>query len=227
MCSLNSFECIQSRLLCWWLTGVSISYAGVLYGFALDSFHQLFMRLKENPASKLKWTELHLSFSCFGSAWHVLFWMLIILWSIFLYRVSEESDMSWKIFFYSPFFCIFFCIFFIFFLLIYLDELLKLLLSCHKRLLSEWTYRTKASDAKRWNRGISLHLNWACLYSSLFISPACLASACQCVWLFRCYVNVLFSQTQAVTLWASLCLHTDGISVLHPPSYIKFATGPL
>lgn len=30
-----------------------------------------------------------------------------------------------------------------------LDELIKPLLSSHKRLLSEWTYRTKASDAKR------------------------------------------------------------------------------
>lgn len=40
-------------------------------------------------------------------------------------------------------------VFFVHFLLIYLDELIKLVLSCNKRLLSEWTYSMKASDAKR------------------------------------------------------------------------------
>lgn len=71
----------------------------------------------------------------------------------------------------------------------------------------------------------------AAFFSSLFISlrlprlclPVCLA--------LRCDVSVVFSQTQPVTLWAAGCchrrLHTDGISLPHPPSYIKFATGPL
>lgn len=68
-------------------------------------------------------------------------------------------------------------------------------------------------------------------FSSLFISlrlprlclPVCLA--------LRCDVSVVFSQTQPVTLWAAGCchrrLHADAISLPHPPSYIKFATGPL
>lgn len=40
-------------------------------------------------------------------------------------------------------------LFFFLFWLIYSDELIKPLLSCHTRLVSEWTYGTKASDAKR------------------------------------------------------------------------------
>lgn len=36
-----------------------------------------------------------------------------------------------------------------FFVLIYSDELINPSLSCHKMPLSEWTYSTKASDAKR------------------------------------------------------------------------------
>lgn len=188
-------------------------------------FSSIIYAIKKKPCIKIEVNRITLKFLMF---WECLTCIVLNadnpLVHIFVQGVWGIRHVMKDFFLFSFFF--FFCIFF-FFLLIYLDELLKLLLSCHKRLLSEWTYRTKASDAKRWNRGISLHLNWACLYSSLFISPACLASACQCVWLFRCYVNVLFSQTQAVTLWASLCLHTDGISVLHPPSYIKFATGPL
>lgn len=51
-----------------------------------------------------------------------------------------------------------------FFLLIYSDELINPSLSCHKVPLSVWTYGTKANDAKRWNRAISLQLNCACLF---------------------------------------------------------------
>lgn len=90
-------------------------------------------------------------------------------------------------------------VFFVHFLLIYLDELIKLVLSCNKRLLSEWTYSMKASDAKRWNRGTCE----PAFLSSLFISLVFLASVCQYVWLFRCDVSVVFSQTQAVTLWTA------------------------
>lgn len=68
-------------------------------------------------------------------------------------------------------------------------------------------------------------------FSSLFISLR-LPRLCLPVRLaLRCDVSVVFSQTQPVTLWAAgSChcrLHTDGISLPHPPSYIKFATGPL
>ena len=100
------------------------------------------------------------------------------------WRAVEESDMSRNFFF-------FFLL--TLFLLIYSDELIKPSLSCHKRPLSAWTHCTKASDAKRWNRGISLQLNWACLFSSLFISPACLSplSASVCGFQMWCEHSIL------------------------------------
>lgn len=91
--------------------------------------------------------------------------------------------------------------------------------------LSEWTYSTKASDAKRWNRGTSPRLD-CCLPFLLTLHQCCpprLASVCLRVCLFRCDVSVVFSQTQAATL----CSRADGIPLPHPPSYIKFAAGPL
>lgn len=77
---------------------------------------------------------------------------------------------------------------------IYSDELIKPLLSCHKGLLSERTYGTKASDAKRWNRGISLHLNWASLPRLFTLHQRCLPRLSLPVFLaFICDVSVVFS----------------------------------
>lgn len=175
MCNLNLFECTQSWLRCWWLSGVSISYAGVLNSFGLGLFHQIFIdlrweiRKKGECASQHKWTELNISFSCVRSRW----------WSAglntesffcpgsFVCRVEEGVTGIRRV---TKLFT--FTLFFFFFFLIYSDELINPSLSCHKVPLSVWTYGTKASDAKRWNRAISLQLNCACLFLLTLHQPA-------------------------------------------------------
>lgn len=69
-----------------------------------------------------------------------------------------------------------------FFFLIYSDELINPSLSCHKVPLSVWTYGTKASDAKRWNRAISLQLNCACLFLLTLHQPVPASPLSACVF---------------------------------------------
>lgn len=175
MCNLNLFECTQSWLRRWWLSGVSISYAGVLNSFGLGLFHQIFIdlggeiRKKGECASKYKWAELNLSFS-----WSHLeplmgrrseYWEFLCPGS-FVCRVEQGVAGIRRVTKLFTFPLLFF------FLPIYSDELINPSLSCHKVPLSVWTYGTKASDAKRWNRAISLQLNCACLFLLTLHQPA-------------------------------------------------------
>lgn len=241
MCNLNLFECTQSWRRCWWLSGVSISYAGVLNSIGLGPFHQIFRglggkkRKKGECASKYKRTELHLSFSCVWSRGRGAGLNTEFLLSRFLCvsgrggrSMNQTCHETFHVHPHTPPTPP------LFFLLIYSDELINPSLSCHKVPLSVWTYGTKASDAKRWNRGISLQLNCACLFLLTLHQPRLPCLCLPVCLVLRCDVSVVFSQTQPVTLWAAGCrcrrrrrLHTDGISLPHPPSYIKFATGPL
>lgn len=191
MCNLNLFECTQSWRRCWWLSGVSISYAGVLNSIGLGPFHQIFRGLrgrgwggKGECASKYKWTELHLSFSCVWSRGRGAGLNTEFLLSRFL-CVSGRGGRSMnqtchETFHVHPPALLFF--FFFFFLFTQMNSsiprfhAIKCPCLCGRMVQKQVMQKGEI--------GVYLSSSIApAFFSSLFISRACLASVCQCVWL--------------------------------------------
>lgn len=233
MSNLNLFECTQSWLRCRWLLGVSISYAGVLNSFGFGLFYQILIDLwgeikkKAECSSKYKWTELNLSFlwvwsRCWGAGLNTESFFCP---GSFVCRVEGGVTGIRRV---TKLFT--FPLLFFFFLFTQMNSSIP----CFHAIKCPCLCGRMVQKQVMQKGEIGLYLSSSiepAFFSSLFIS-LCLPRLCLPVCLaLRCDVSVVFSQTQPVTLWAAGCchrrLHTDGISLPHPPSYIKFATGPL